>query len=230
VLPSECNMPDVSDLLASPAQKPFLTHQLMGAEADFPEKMLAYRRNFVRLADKAARDYADVRKCVLSLIQKQKSGTLEIMEGRLLVSFTTDRLEDCIITVRRLFKYFERIKSDPTQFPLDRLFKRRVATLENSIVDVRDLIIHLGPVHAHIVPLHAHRHVRKRELLDRHAELADRLVEVWNRDNVGKDHHPLDQFERAQPLAQHRRQQRQFQQHDQQPREHDTRCDADRQP
>jgi hypothetical protein len=143
VLPSECNMPDVSDLLASPAQKPFLTHQLMGAEADFPEKMLAYRRNFVRLADKAARDYADVRKCVLSLIQKQKSGTLEIMEGRLLVSFTTDRLEDCIITVRRLFKYFERIKSDPTQFPLDRLFKRRVATLENSIVDVRDLIIHL---------------------------------------------------------------------------------------
>jgi hypothetical protein len=136
-------MPDVSDLLASPAQKPFLTHQLMGAEADFPEKMLAYRRNFVRLADKAARDYADVRKCVLSLIQKQKSGTLEIMEGRLLVSFTTDRLEDCIITVRRLFKYFERIKSDPTQFPLDRLFKRRVATLENSIVDVRDLIIHL---------------------------------------------------------------------------------------
>jgi hypothetical protein len=143
MLPSECNMPDVSDLLASPAQKPFLIHQLLGAELDFPEKMLAYRRNFVRLADKAARDYADVRRCVVSLIQQQKSGTLEMEGGRLLVSFSTDRLEDCIITVRRLFKYFERIKSDQTQFPLDRLFKKRVETLETSISDVRDLIVHL---------------------------------------------------------------------------------------
>jgi hypothetical protein len=43
-------MPDLSDLLASPADKRFLIHQLIGAEAGFPDKMLVYRRNFVRLS------------------------------------------------------------------------------------------------------------------------------------------------------------------------------------
>lgn len=143
MLPSECKMPDLSDLLVSPPDKPFLTHQLIGAEAGFPETMLAYRRNFVRLADKAARDYTDVRKCVLLLIRLRKLGKLEIARGRLLMNVTVNKLEDCIITVRRLFNYFERVKSDPTNFPLDRTFKRRINAMERSISDVRDLIVHL---------------------------------------------------------------------------------------
>jgi hypothetical protein len=82
-----------------------------------------------------------------------------------------------------------------------------------------------------IVPLRAQRHVWQRGLLDhQRAKLAHRLVEIWNSDDLGKDHHFQGRFQRAQPPAQHLRQQHQFQQHDQQPREHDPRCDANGQP
>jgi hypothetical protein len=55
----------------------------------------------------------------------------------------TDRLEDCIITVRRLFRYFEKVKSDQSGFPLDRLLKRRIEAVEQSIRETRNLIEHL---------------------------------------------------------------------------------------
>jgi hypothetical protein len=105
--------------------------------------MLAYRRNFIRLVDKAVRDYTDVRKCVLSLIEQQKTRTLDVTGGRLLMCTTTDKIEDCIITVRRLFSYFERVKSDPTHFPIERLFKKRIEVLEESVTGLRDRIVHL---------------------------------------------------------------------------------------
>jgi hypothetical protein len=54
-----------------------------------------------------------------------------------------DRLEDCIITVRRLFRYFEKIKSDPTGFRLNRLLRRQLESVEESIRDTRNLIEHL---------------------------------------------------------------------------------------
>jgi hypothetical protein len=135
-------MPDLSDLLTSQPDKPFLLHQLIGAETSFPEKMLAYRRIFIRLADKAVRDYNDARQHVLLLIGRQKSGALDIADGRLLMNLITNRLEDCLITARRLFGFFERVKSDPTKFPMDRTFKKRVDALEKSIRDVRDGIVH----------------------------------------------------------------------------------------
>jgi hypothetical protein len=74
-------MPDLSGLVT--VEKSLLIHQLVGVEAGFPEKMLAYRRNFIRLVDKAVRDYTDVRNCVLLLIEQQKSHTLEIAGGRI---------------------------------------------------------------------------------------------------------------------------------------------------
>lgn len=143
MLPLKCGMPDLSDLLVSPADRIFLMHQLIGAEVDFPEQMLAYRRNFVRLADKAARDYTDVRKCVLTLIEQPKLHKLGIAQMRLLMNVIVNKLEDCIITARRLFNYFERVKSNPTGFPLDTLFKRRIKAMEKSIRAVRDLIVHM---------------------------------------------------------------------------------------
>jgi hypothetical protein len=55
----------------------------------------------------------------------------------------SDKIEDCIVTVRRLFRYFERIKRHPTRFPMVRVFKKQVEPLEGAIMSVRDLIIHL---------------------------------------------------------------------------------------
>jgi hypothetical protein len=145
VLPSECNMPDLSTLESQAAQGSFLLHQFIGAGVGFPPRMSSYRRNLIRLADKAVRDYMDARRYVLAQIQEQhRSPEQMAREGRVIFSFLiTDRLEDCIITVSRLFRYFEMIKSDPDRFPLERLLKRRIATLENSICRVRNLIEHL---------------------------------------------------------------------------------------
>jgi hypothetical protein len=145
MLPTECNMPDLSSLQEQQAQGPFLINQLIGAENGFPEAMVSYRRNMVRLADKAVRDYMGARKYVLAQIQEMQRTPEEMARhGRFIYAhLTTDRLEDCIITVRRLFRYFEKVKSDQSRFPLDRLLKRRVEAVEQSIRETRDLIEHL---------------------------------------------------------------------------------------
>ncbi len=143
MLPSDCKMPDLTNLLATPIDKSFLTNQLVGSESRFSEKMLIYRRNFLRLADKAVRDYFDARGATLLIIDKQNSHTLGIVDGRVLMNVITNKLEDCIITVRRLFDYFDRIKSDATTVPIDRLFKKRIEALNDSIIEVRDLVMHM---------------------------------------------------------------------------------------
>jgi len=144
-LPIQCNMPDLNPLLSRSAQGPFLLHQLIGAGVGFPDKMASYRRNLVRLADKAVRNYCDVRKYVMLQIAEQLRPPEEMARvGRILYMHEiTNSLEDCIITTRRLFRYFERIKSDPSGFPLERLLKRRIEVLEDSIRGVRNLIEHL---------------------------------------------------------------------------------------
>jgi hypothetical protein len=136
-------MPDLTNLLAAPTDQSFFINQLVGSENRFPEKMLIYRRNFLRLADKAVLDYVDARGATLSIIDKQKSHTLGIADGRAVMNVITNKLEDCIITVRRLFDYFDRIKSDATSLPIDRLLKKRIEALDTSIRDIRDLIVHM---------------------------------------------------------------------------------------
>lgn len=145
MIPTACNMPDLSDLQARSSQAAFLIHQLVGAENGFPPAMASYRRNMVRLADKAVQDFTEVRQGILAQIAEARRPPHEITKGRQIFMFrATDRLEDCIITVLRLFRYFERVKSDPTGFPLDRLLRRQLESVEESIRDTRNLIEHLG--------------------------------------------------------------------------------------
>jgi hypothetical protein len=119
MLPTECNMPDLSWLQKRPAQGAFLIHQMIGAEKRFPEAMGSYRRNMVRLADKAVQDYMDARECVLAQIQEMQRTPEEMSQGRIIyITRAADRLEDCILTVGRLFRYFEKVRSDKSCFPL----------------------------------------------------------------------------------------------------------------
>lgn len=140
-----CRMPDLSALQAGGARGTFLIHRLLGADVGFPAPMASYRRNFVRLTDKAVRDYMDSRGAVAAQIKEAKRPPEQIArQGRFIYAdVISDKLEDCIVTVRRLFRYFERIKSDPSRFPMDKLFKKQLAALEKGVVGVRDLIEHL---------------------------------------------------------------------------------------
>src|ERR1700759_3843283 len=103
-LPTQCNMPDLNYLLSRSAQGPFILHQLIGADVGFPPKMGSYRRNLVRLADKAVRNYCDVRKYVILQIEEQRRPPEEMARlGRIIYMHEiTNSLEDCIITTRRL--------------------------------------------------------------------------------------------------------------------------------
>lgn len=106
--------------------------------------MASYRRNMVRLADKAVHDYMDVRDSVVAQIGEPKRTPDETRKGRQIYMFrATNKLEDCIITVQRLFRYFEKVKSDSSGFPLDRLLKRQLTSVEASIRETRNLIEHL---------------------------------------------------------------------------------------
>ena len=76
MLPTECNMPDLSSLQAQSSQGGFLLNQLIGAGKGFPPTMAAYRRNMVRLADKAVRDYMEVRNLIHAQIAEgRRPGT-----------------------------------------------------------------------------------------------------------------------------------------------------------
>jgi len=122
MLPTTCNMPDLSGLQTHSSQAAFLLHQFIGADNNFPPAMASYRRNMVRLADKAVYDYCEVRKCVLAQIAETQRPHHEMLKGRQIYMFRAiNELEDCIITVQRLFRYFEKVKSDRSGFPLDRL-------------------------------------------------------------------------------------------------------------
>jgi hypothetical protein len=144
MLPTACNMPDLSGLQSHSPQGTFILNQLIGAGINFPPAMASYRRNIVRLADKAVHDYTDVRKCVLAQISEAQRPHNEMLRGRQIYMFgAIDRLEDCIITVQRLFRYFEKVKSDRIGFPLDRLLRKQLESVEESIRETRNLIEHL---------------------------------------------------------------------------------------
>src|SRR5260370_29506633 len=55
----------------------------------------------------------------------------------------TNRLEDCLITTHRLYRYFEKIKSDPSGFSMDRSFRQRLEHPSEAIRAVRDLVEHV---------------------------------------------------------------------------------------
>jgi hypothetical protein len=144
MFPTACNIPDLSGLRARSSQGAFLLNQLIGAGINFPPAMASYRRNMVRLADKAVHDYIDVRNSVLAQIAETQRPHDEMLRGRQIYMFrAVNKLEDCIITVQRLFRYFEKVKSDPSGFPLDRLLRKQLQSVEDSIRETRNLIEHL---------------------------------------------------------------------------------------
>src|SRR5208337_3720624 len=59
------------------------------AENGFPEAMGSYRRNMVRLADKAVRDYMDARRYVLAQIQEMQRTPEEMAHGRVIYAHLT---------------------------------------------------------------------------------------------------------------------------------------------
>jgi hypothetical protein len=141
-LPSECKMPDLSGL--DSLMNRLIIQALIG-EPSLSQKTRLYRRNFVRLVDKALREYHEARKLILAQIAEMNRPSKEmIRDGRSIYLFRfPDHIETCINAVRRLYKLLERIEAEKESPELPRELRRLVETMEVTIVDIRDAIEHI---------------------------------------------------------------------------------------
>jgi len=132
-IPSECKMPDLSDI--DSLLLPFLVVQLLVGERGLSQKASLYRREFIRLVNKAVREYCEAREVLLAEVAEH---------GRHLRSYEfTDHIETCINAVSRLLKLLNRIKSEKASSSFPRELRKLVETHSKSVRDVRDTVEHM---------------------------------------------------------------------------------------
>jgi len=143
MIPDECKMPDISDL-DFPLKKYLLLHA-WAADKGITKKEGLYRRNFVRLVDKAIKEYCEARNSILAQIEEAKRTVEEMTKnGRILYIFEfTDHFENCINALSRLLKQLEVIKSDSTCWRISRLVRRSIEAYSRSIPDIRNAAEHM---------------------------------------------------------------------------------------
>jgi len=119
--------------------------QLLAGERGLSPKTSLYRRNFIRLVDKALWEYHEAREAILAEIAEINRSPEEMSrDGRNIYILTfTDHIENCINAVRRLYKLLERIKAEKQSPGLPRELRRQVETREETIVRIRGAIEHM---------------------------------------------------------------------------------------
>jgi hypothetical protein len=142
-LPSECKMPDLSGLDYPLIGR--LIIQLLAGESGLSPKTSLYRRNFIRLVDKALREYQEAREAILAEIAEAKRPPEKMSrDGRsMYIHLFTDHIETCINAVGRLYKLLERIKVEKQPPGLPRELRRQVETREGTIVKIRGAVEHM---------------------------------------------------------------------------------------
>jgi len=122
-----------------------LVVQALIGEPGLSQKTKLYRRNFIRLVDRALREYREARELILAQIAEMNRSPEEMSrDGRSIYLFTfPDHIETCINAVRRLYKLLGRIKSEKESPGLPRELRRQVETIEGTIVKIRGAIEHM---------------------------------------------------------------------------------------
>jgi hypothetical protein len=141
-IPSECKMPDLSGLKSLVGT---LFIKLLMGERDLSQKTRLYRRNFVRLLDKALTEYHEARQYILAQIAEAKRPAGEMIKhGRNIYMLEfTNHIETCINAVSRLYKLLERIKSEKDSPAVPRELRRLVETKSKSIDYIRNAVEHM---------------------------------------------------------------------------------------
>jgi hypothetical protein len=120
-----------------------LVNWTLTGDEELPTKTALHRRNFVRLVDKAVREYGWARNALIAQIEEPSRPVEELLKGRNLYIFViTDHLENCLNAVRRLLGHFDRL-SDKARLGIDRVTRRKVKANEDSLRAIRDAIEHL---------------------------------------------------------------------------------------
>lgn len=143
--PPECKMPDLSDL--DTLTNRLIVQSLIG-EAGINRKVSLYRRNFVRLVDKALLEYAQAREVILDQIAEANRPTEEMLRnGRYFNIFGfTNHIENCINAIRRIYKLLERIKTEKESPTIPREIRRLVESKSESIGVLRNVVEHIDEI------------------------------------------------------------------------------------
>ncbi len=143
-VPDECKMPDLSNL-DLPLILHLYTQLLAGENRAFGRKMNLYHRNFIRLTDKALREYGQAREAILAEITERNLTTEEILkQGQHLIGYTfTDHIETCINALSRLFRILNRIKSEQTSPAFPRQLRKLAEATNEKISYLRNAVEHM---------------------------------------------------------------------------------------
>lgn len=141
-IPKECRMDDLSHLDTLTNR---LIVQLLIGNPGLSKKAGLYRRNFIRIVDKALREYGQAREAVLAdVAEANRSAKEMIKHGREMhfIAFT-DHIENCINAVSRLFKLLERIKSKDQSPAWPRELRKLLETKSELIINARNAVEHI---------------------------------------------------------------------------------------
>jgi len=142
-IPSECKMPDLSGLDSS--LKGRLMVQALLGDRGVSQEVGLYRREFIRLVDKASDEYQEARAAILAQIAEAKRPAEEMLKhGRQIFMFDfTDHMETCFDAVRRLYKLLDKIKSEKESPEIPTELLELVEAKTSSIAHVRNAAQHM---------------------------------------------------------------------------------------
>ncbi len=143
--PPECKMPDLSHLEKLSNR---LVVQLLIGEPGITKKVSLYRRNFIRLIEKALLEYEQARQVILDQIAEANRPAKEMEKtGRYIDLFGfTNHIEDCINAIRRIYKLLERIKAEKVSPSIPREIRRLVESKNDNIAELRNQVEHIDDI------------------------------------------------------------------------------------
>jgi len=135
-------MPDLTDLVPLNGR---LIVRSMIPEPSLSQKARLYRKIYVRLLDKAVREYKSARDMVIAQIEeRQRPREDMVREGRIIyMHLFVDDMENCINAIHRLCSIMERIKSEPISLVQYRDARRQIESLDGFIIDIRNAVEHM---------------------------------------------------------------------------------------
>jgi hypothetical protein len=149
MIPIESHMPELGNLDRLVDRLLFRV-MMDGRERDKKEHSI--ERNFVRLVDKAVREYEAARAALIMQIEDMRRlreaasrmpAEEVVLEGSSLPALGfTDHFEDCITATNRLLKLLQSIKS--AKVPVGREARRIIEAFSKDIPDLRNMVEHIA--------------------------------------------------------------------------------------
>jgi hypothetical protein len=116
-----------------------------GLDVGLDRRATLFRRVYVRLIDKALKEYQMCRRLMEAQVAEGLRSPEEMSrDGRYIYMFDfIDHMENCVSAVRRLLRILERMKSAASGFTVPREIRRAVAAVADDVISLRGTVEHI---------------------------------------------------------------------------------------